>query len=160
MTAARKPSFHYSAGGIVYFGREVLLISTVEATRWQLPKGHIERGESPMQAAIREVREETGVVSHVVEELGPLEYRYRSRFGHPVVKRVDYFLCSYVSGTAEDFDRGEVSGAAWLTWSEALERLTFNNERDLVERAFRVWQRLTGIAQDAETSTLGSESSV
>lgn len=141
MSGRANPSFHHSAGGIVFIDRQILLISTSKATRWQLPKGHVERGESPAQAAVREIREETGVSSHIVDELGALEYRYKSRYGRPVHKKVDYFLCSYVSGSTDDYDRREVSGAEWLDWPEALDRLTFANERDLAVKAHLLWRQ-------------------
>lgn len=141
MAGRKRVSYHHSAGGIVYFRDQILLISTLQATRWQLPKGHVERGESPAQAAVREIREETGVYGLVVADLGPLEYRYRGRQGRKIHKRVDYFLCSYISGSTDDFDRHEVSGAQWMPWQQALELLTFDNERELVRRAHRIWRR-------------------
>ena len=63
-----------SAGGVVYRrsgGRaEVALISVGEPARWQLPKGLVGRGETPLEAALREVEEETGLACEVVAELG------------------------------------------------------------------------------------------
>jgi 8-oxo-dGTP pyrophosphatase MutT (NUDIX family) len=126
---------HRSAGGLVIDGRRILLISTQAGRRWQLPKGHIEEGETPEQAAVREVREETGVTGRVVASLPGVEYRFVEKDGRRVHKEVDYFLLAYVSGDAADFDRREVSAAAWFPWQEGLARLSFENERRVVRLA-------------------------
>ena len=70
---------HRSAGGLVVQGARILLISTQSGRRWQLPKGHIEEGETPEQTAVREVREETGVTSKVVAPLPGVEYWFVER---------------------------------------------------------------------------------
>lgn len=129
-----KTERHHSAGGLVVRNGEILLISTREGKRWQLPKGHLERGETPEEAAIRETREETGVTGRVVAPLPPVEYWFNER-GVRIHKRVDYYLLAYVKGSAADYDRKEVSGAAWFSWQDGLERLTFANERRVVEAA-------------------------
>ena len=77
-----------------------------------LPKGGMEAGETPEQAAAREVREETGVVAAVREPLGDVRYTYR-RGGRRVRKTVHFFLCDYVAGSTEDHDH-EVDEARWI----------------------------------------------
>jgi 8-oxo-dGTP pyrophosphatase MutT (NUDIX family) len=126
---------HRSAGGLVIDGRRILLISTQAGRRWQLPKGHIEEGETPQQAAVREVREETGVTGRVVASLPGIEYWFVEKGGRRVHKEVDYFLLAYVSGDAADFDRREVSGAEWFPWREGIAKLSFENERRVVRLA-------------------------
>ena len=76
-----------SAGGIVVRGSgataEVALISVGNPPRWQLPKGLIDKGESPEVAALREVREEAGIDAEVVQLLEKVEYWYQAtRDGH------------------------------------------------------------------------------
>ena len=105
-----------SAGGVVVLGEKVLLISTRGGRRWQLPKGHIEAGESRDETAEREVREETGVQGRVVAPLPDVEYWYVERGTRRIHKRVHYFLLAYQGGDVADYDPGEVSGAAWLPW--------------------------------------------
>lgn len=126
---------HRSAGGLIVHSSQVLLISTQEGRRWQLPKGHIEKGETPEATAVREVREETGVTGRVVAALPGVDYWFAERGGQRIHKTVDYFLLDYVSGSAEDFDPQEVSGAAWFSWDEAIERISFANERRVIEAA-------------------------
>jgi bis(5'-nucleosidyl)-tetraphosphatase len=124
-----------SAGGVVVAEGLVLLIATGRGERWQLPKGRIEPGESARQAAEREIREETGVSCRVDERLGEVEYLFTARDGRTIHKRVTYFLCSYLSGSVRDYAREEVWAAAWLPLDDALQRLTFANERQMLERA-------------------------
>ncbi len=126
---------HRSAGGLVVRRDQVLLISTQKGRRWQLPKGHIEAGETPEETAVREVREETGVTGRVVAALPEVEYWYVEKGKLRVHKRVDYFLLEYESGDAADFDAGEVSGADWFSWDEGLAKLSFENERRVAEKA-------------------------
>lgn len=84
---------------------------------------------------MREVREETGVTGRVVAPLPGVEYWFIERGQRRVHKRVDYFLLTYVSGDAADFDANEVSGAEWFPWDEGIARLTFDNERKVVQQA-------------------------
>ena len=133
-----KTVHHRSAGGLVVRGASILLISTQSGRRWQLPKGHIEAGETPEQTAVREVCEETGVTGEVVAPLPGVEYWFVERGTHRVHKQVDYFLLTYVSGDASNFDAREVSGAEWFSWDEGLSRLSFENERRVVREAYAI----------------------
>jgi 8-oxo-dGTP pyrophosphatase MutT (NUDIX family) len=102
---------------------------------WCLPKGHLENGETPEQAAVREIEEETGVTGRVIATLPGVEYWFVEKGSRRVHKRVDYFLLAYVRGSAADFDAHEVSGAEWFPWDEGIARLSFDNERQVVEQA-------------------------
>lgn len=135
---------HRSAGGLVVHGPHILLISTQAGRRWQLPKGHIEEGETPEQTAVREVREETGVTGRVLAPLSGIEYWYIERGYCRVHKTVAYYLLDYVSGDTADFDAREVSGAGWFTWEEGIARLSFDNERQVVLEARRLVEARTG----------------
>jgi 8-oxo-dGTP pyrophosphatase MutT (NUDIX family) len=141
-----KTEHHRSAGGLVVQGARILLISTGEGRRWQLPKGHIEAGETAGEAAVREVREETGVTGRVVAPLRKIDYWYVENSRLRVHKQVDYFLLEYESGDTADFDPGEVSGAEWFSWEDGLGRLSFDNERRVAEQARQEAGRLAGAA--------------
>jgi 8-oxo-dGTP pyrophosphatase MutT (NUDIX family) len=137
-----KTEEHRSAGGLIVHGSRILLISVMEGKRWQLPKGHIEEGETPEQTAVREVREETGVTGQVRSPLPGVEYWFVDRGRKRVHKTVDYFLLDYVSGDPANYDRREVSGAEWMSWDEGIARLTFENERKAVQAAREIVERV------------------
>jgi 8-oxo-dGTP pyrophosphatase MutT (NUDIX family) len=126
----------HSAGGLVVRSNEVLLISTAGGRRWQLPKGHLEPGEQPAEAAVREVREETGVTGRVVAPLPGIDYAFVERGLRRIQKHVDYFLLEYESGSEADFDPHEVVSARWFAWPEAIAKLSHANERRVAERAW------------------------
>ncbi len=132
----------YSAGGIVLRpgkdGRwDVLLIATHEGGRWSLPKGHVEEGESEAEAAVREVREETGIDAEVIAPIDTVDYWYRWKGPEGSVlihKRVTYFLMRYVSGDVRNHG-WEVDEARWFPLEEALQTVTYRDERELIRKA-------------------------
>ncbi|HYG80536.1 MAG TPA: NUDIX domain-containing protein [Pyrinomonadaceae bacterium] len=130
-----------SAGGVVYRRRggklEAALISVGEQGRWQLPKGLVGRGESPVEAALREVREETGLTCEVVAELERVEYWYFSKGGARRVrfhKFVHFYLMRHVSGDVSGHD-DEVNEARWVALEDAGGMLAFRGERKALEEA-------------------------
>ncbi|HET6505491.1 MAG TPA: NUDIX hydrolase [Baekduia sp.] len=128
----------WSAGGVVVRGREcVVIVPTRRAANGDkvlaLPKGHVDPGETPVQAAAREVREEAGVDTELVGELGAVRYWYM-RSGKRIAKQVDFFLFTYAGGDVADHDH-EVERACWMPLREAAERLTYDGERDMAARA-------------------------
>jgi mutator protein MutT len=120
-----------SYGGVVVRGVELLVITPAGRRVTGLPKGGLEAGETPEQAAAREVREETGVVATVCEPLGDVRYTYR-RKGRRVRKTVHFFLCEYVEGSTEDHDH-EVDEARWIAIAGARKELTYPGERALID---------------------------
>lgn len=118
------------AGGLVYRDeagcRKYLVVQASRGDDWVLPKGHIERGESPAAAAVRELVEEAGVVAEIVAPLDLVEYRV----GREEV-RVLFFLMRAVGATL----RHEGRGQEWLCYREAHARLTFPETRRIVEKA-------------------------
>jgi 8-oxo-dGTP pyrophosphatase MutT (NUDIX family) len=131
----------FSAGGVAYREQdaqlEVALISVGDDNRWQLPKGLIGKGESTETAAVREVREEAGVDTEVVERLDKVEYWYLwNEAGQRVRyhKYVYFYLLRYKAGDVRDHDH-EVNEARWLKIDEAINVLAFDSEKKIVERA-------------------------
>ena len=129
----------FSAGGVVVNdAREVIVIvPTRRAANGSkvlaLPKGHPDGAESPVEAALREVREETGVDAQPIESLGEVRYWYQ-RGGRRISKAVEFFLLRYLDGDVADHDH-EVEDARWVPLVEAAETLTYAGEREMVDRA-------------------------
>lgn len=138
-----KPPVHdqVSAGGVAFRrgpdGIEVALISVGPQARWQLPKGLVNPGESPAATALREMREEAGVETDLVEPLDPIEYWYVGWRGKRRVrfhKYVHFFLLAYRAGDVRDHDH-EVNEARWVALAEAQALLTFKSERAVLAQA-------------------------
>jgi 8-oxo-dGTP pyrophosphatase MutT (NUDIX family) len=98
-----------------------------------LPKGHVDPGETPIEAAVREVREETGILAELVCELGESRYWYR-RDGRTIGKAVTFFLFNYLSGDTADHD-DEVEEVRWIPLAEAQAALSHDAEREMVALA-------------------------
>jgi 8-oxo-dGTP pyrophosphatase MutT (NUDIX family) len=101
--------------------------------RWSLPKGHIERGETTEEAAVREVAEETGISGRITATLGSVEYSFVAH-GRLIHKRVHHFLMEAVEGELSDADV-EVTEVAWVPLPDLTRRLAYAGERRLVRRA-------------------------
>ena len=119
----------HAAGIVVKPGSPplVLLVSTTGAAgEWVFPKGHIEPGETPADAAVREVREETGVHAEVVAPIG--EARYGK--GTESVVAVYFVLTHRGEGAAD-----EQRMLRWCDYDDALRTLTFADAREMLQQA-------------------------
>jgi 8-oxo-dGTP pyrophosphatase MutT (NUDIX family) len=137
-----------SAGGVVYrtndSAAEIVIVEMVPEMRWQLPKGIIDEGETIEQAALREVREESGIEAKLIAPIEMIEYWFfadrdgkRTRFH----KFVHFFLMRFISGEVDDHD-DEVAEARWVPIDEALRMLEFKSEREVVEKASAMIDKL------------------
>ena len=129
--------YEVSAGGLVLrtreAGLEALLIGRGTPRIWTLPKGHLEARESNEQAAIREVREETGCWGEILVRLNEIAYWfYTGKAKHK--KTVTFFLMRYLSGQTSNHDY-EVDEAAWFEIGAARRALKYVNEKRLVDMA-------------------------
>ncbi len=127
-----------SAGGVVVRGDEVIVIVPTRRSAngnkvIALPKGHVDPGETPAQAAQREVREETGLLAEPVGKLGEVRYWY-TLAGERVLKAVTFFLFEYRSGSVEEHD-DEVESAEWVPLEEAPRLLSYKGEREMAAKA-------------------------
>lgn len=132
-----------SAGGLVVAGldgpREKLCAALIGRTDrrgrllWSLPKGHIEKGETAEETAVREVAEETGIRGRVLATLGSIDYWFVTE-GRRVHKTVHHYLLVSLGGELSDADI-EVTEVAWVPLSELESRLAYADERRLAEIA-------------------------
>jgi 8-oxo-dGTP diphosphatase len=131
-----------AAGGVVLRrerpGRtRVAVIHRPKYMDWSLPKGKLEKGETWKQAALREVKEETGFEAKALEELPPVSYLDRKARS----KLVRYWLMEPLEGGFEPHD--EVDELRWLTRREAGKLLTYDHDRELIDVAMRGQRRLS-----------------
>jgi 8-oxo-dGTP pyrophosphatase MutT (NUDIX family) len=129
-----------SAGGVVY-RREDGQLEVVLASRrtrrgqlaWGLAKGGIEEDETMEDAAIREVREETGIEAVIEASLGDTKYMYVWEDVR-IRKTVHFFLMSATGGDVGDRD-DEMEEVRWFPLERALKRAAYRGERDILRRA-------------------------
>lgn len=124
----------YSAGGLVFdsLGRVAIIArhSRSGHLEWCLPKGHIEKGETPQETAVREIHEETGIMGEVVDSIATIDYWFTGTT-HRVHKLVHHFALRYVSGDLSvlgDPDH-EAEDAIWVNFKELNAILSYPNER-------------------------------
>ncbi len=129
-----------SAGGLVV---DEALRAAVIARRnragrleWCLPKGHLEGDETPEQAAVREIAEETGITGVIRRSLGTIDYWFTGE-DRRVHKQVHHFLLEAVSGdlTVDGDPDGEAEDVAWVALIDLPARLSYPNERRLADAA-------------------------
>ncbi len=146
-TAARMPAVHEtSAGGLCVKVEDgaahvAVILRRNRAGHMELclPKGHLEPGETPAEAAVREVQEETGARGSVICRLGTVDYWFSGTTTR-IHKVVHHFLMEYLDGelTVENDPDQEAEDAAWIPLLEASSRLSYPNERRVVAAAIRL----------------------
>lgn len=130
-----------SAGGVAFRRAEsqvqIAIVSVKPSLRWQLPKGIVDPGETMQVTAVREVREEAGIETELIDLIETVQYWYqRVQYGKHIRyhKYVHFFLLKYRAGNVADHDH-EVAESRWVSFEEALEMLEFKSERNVVEKA-------------------------
>lgn len=134
----------FSAGGLIWRpatrGRvpEMVLVQPVGRDTWVLPKGGLEKGETAVQAAMRECREETGLDARIEQQLGDVAYVYSRRKKNGtmvrVFKRVRFYLMRFVGGDPDEHD-DEIQAVRWISIIEAQRTASYESERELIIRA-------------------------
>lgn len=128
-----KTGREYAAGGIVGRGGKVLLVKTenLKGERvWTFPKGHLEKGERWIDAALREVEEETGWKCRNLGRLAEVRYWFM-RGGRRVAKRVVWYRMEPVERTGKP-DAGEILAAKWVGSEAASKKLTYPSDKRLL----------------------------
>jgi 8-oxo-dGTP pyrophosphatase MutT (NUDIX family) len=139
-----RPQIEHSAGGVVMLAasqpdQPLVLLIRDSYDNWGFPKGHIEPGEPPEHAALREVEEETGLGG--LDSRGLVDtidwwFRFHGRLIH---KACDFYLMVVEPGssaeTTPQLAEG-ISACEWLPYAAALERLSYANARAVLARAY------------------------
>jgi 8-oxo-dGTP pyrophosphatase MutT (NUDIX family) len=140
----RRARVETSAGGVIYRWRggaaHVLLIRDGYA-HWGFPKGHLEAGETPHDAALREVEEETGLNDLVLgPRLRTIDWYFRAG-GRLIHKFCHFYLIECPSG--EPCPQGEegITACCWMPLSEALDTISYDNARDVLQQAAEALRR-------------------
>ena len=126
----------YSAGGLVFDDQNRVAIiarhSRSGHLEWCLPKGHIEKGETPQQTAVREVHEETGILGEVVDSIATIDYWFTGT-SQRVHKLVHHFALRQIGGelTVEGDPDHEAEDAIWVKFEDLDDVLSYPNERKI-----------------------------
>lgn len=110
-----------------------LVVRPAGKDTWRLPKGLIDRGETSIQAAQREVKEETGIEVEVLGKIGQDKYFFNLG-KERIYKVVTYFLMHYLQEAKGPLS-WETEEIAWLSFKEAYERLAFRGEKEMLKKA-------------------------
>ena len=117
-----------SCGCIVINEKDEVLLIHHNAGHWDFPKGHVEDGETEIQTAMREVKEETNLDVEVNEK-----YRYTTKYSpkEDVMKEVIYFLAKNINNNKQA-QLEEVSEVKWFKSDEALNKITYDTSKDIL----------------------------
>ena len=132
---------YQAAGGVVVDGDKVLVLRRPSRDEVRLPKGHVKKGESRVEAALREVTEESGYADlEVLADLGDqvVEFDYQ---GVHVVRDESYFLMRLQSDRQVEREEQEFQFVPdWVDWDQGVEELSYEPEREWVRRAHEAAQ--------------------
>ncbi|MBI5246987.1 MAG: NUDIX domain-containing protein [Elusimicrobia bacterium] len=130
-----KEAKEYAAGGIVGKNGKVLLVKVTNLQGevvWTFPKGHLEKNETPLKAALREVEEETGWRCRKTGSLALVRYRF-NRNGRPVAKKVRWYRMEPIEKTGRP-DAHEIMNTKWVAAGMAGKSLSYPSDLKLIGR--------------------------
>ena len=132
----------FAAGGIVFYNNMIVLVKNIrdeggnDRSFWGYPKGHLEDGEKPSEAALREVCEETGFKVELCSETPIAESRYQIDLENTVVNKTVWFYEMKVIKAFEKEPDDEIAELSVVTYEKALELLTFDEDKKILKYVF------------------------
>ncbi len=151
----------FSCGGVMLEGSKVLLVQVKSMKGrkiWTFPKGHIEPGETPRQAALREVLEETGYKASILKPMLKVRYAFTLK-GKYVKKVVQWYLMKKL-GRIGKHDPSEILAINWVSISKAKEMVEYPSDLrllDIIEREYALavqsQKNLGEVVRDREPET-------
>ena len=120
--------YEKSCGAIIFDKDKVLVIKQVKG-HWGFPKGHVEKGETEIETALREIKEETNLEVEINDK-----YRYIERYSpeKEVEKDVIFFIAKKIGGEIK-VQEEEVTETEWLPPKEALDRVTYESSKRILK---------------------------
>ena len=133
-----RPVVETSAGGVIYRvlgGTAHVLLIRDRYQHWGFPKGHVEGGETAADAALREVREETGLCDLRLEaRLDTIDWYFRFR-GRLIHKFCHFYLIESPRGDTCPQEEEGITECVWLPLSDALRSISYDNAREVLRIA-------------------------
>jgi bis(5'-nucleosidyl)-tetraphosphatase len=132
----------FAAGGIVFYNNMIVLVKNRrdeggnDSSFWGYPKGHLEDGEKPSEAALREVYEETGFKVELCSETPIAESRYQIDLENTVVNKTVWFYEMKVIKAFEKEPDDEIAELSVVAYEKALELLTFDEDKKILKYVF------------------------
>jgi len=125
------------AGGVVFYNDSVFLLLN-EKNEWVMPKGLIKEGESPENAAVRRVLEETAINGKIVEQAGRTYYEFYSITRQkPVCNRIAWYIMQTDSDRFEISEPEKYSKGGFFDIPTALDMITYSQDKSLVMQSYK-----------------------
>jgi 8-oxo-dGTP pyrophosphatase MutT (NUDIX family) len=130
-----------SAGGVVFLGKKVLLLRKINGD-WVIPKGKIEKGETPDLTAIREVMEETGIRAEISDFLGETTYQFKNSWSnHEMIeKNVFWYVMTARSTKLRPLKEEGFVDAQFVDYFKINDYLRYEDERSIVHKGYVMLQ--------------------
>lgn len=122
------------SAGLIVIGENKVLMVKNQKNQWLLPKGHIEGDESDEEAAIREIKEETGIDAKIVQGFREEDTYWFKDKGNLVKKEVVFFMAN-AKNKEIIVDKTELSDAAWFDWDSSIDVASFDSVKKLLKKA-------------------------
>ncbi len=123
-----------SCGAIVYNKDNKVLIVKHNAGHWDFPKGHVEKDETELETATREVKEETNIDITIPDSSLRYEIYYSPK--ENVNKTVVFYIARNISSETIKQD-SEISNIGWFTYDEAMDILTYDSAKELLKKSYK-----------------------